>query len=263
MIGVTQPRRVAAMSMASRVAYELSLTSTKVSYQIRYDATVSASTVIKFMTDGVLLRELSTDFLLTKYSVILIDEAHERSMNTDVLIGVLSRVIKLREQKWQEGVGNIKVGYNPASFKRTFIIPFQPLRLIIMSATLRVSDFAENKALFAVPPPVINVSVRQHPVTVHFSRRTGSDYVSESFKKASKIHARLPPGGILIFLTGQHEIQGVCKKLEERYGVKALDAKRRVRSHRQQQRNEMATDSDSVTDHLAFISSAEGDINKI
>lgn len=109
MIGVTQPRRVAAMSMASRVAQELSLTSSKVSYQIRYDATVSSDTSIKFMTDGVLLRELATDFLLTKYSVIIIDEAHERSMNTDILIGVLSRVIKLREQMWLEKRDGAKV----------------------------------------------------------------------------------------------------------------------------------------------------------
>lgn len=109
MIGITQPRRVAAISMATRVAHELSLTSSKVSYQIRYDATVSPSTSIKFMTDGVLLRELATDFLLTKYSVLIIDEAHERSMNTDILIGVLSRVIKLREDMWKKGEQGIKV----------------------------------------------------------------------------------------------------------------------------------------------------------
>ena len=109
MIGITQPRRVAAMSMAARVAHELSLTSSRVSYQIRYDTTVSPSTSIKFMTDGVLLRELATDFLLTKYSVIIIDEAHERSMNTDVLIGILSRVIRLREGMWKEGKENVKV----------------------------------------------------------------------------------------------------------------------------------------------------------
>jgi len=109
MIGITQPRRVAAMSMATRVGHELSLTSARVSYQIRYDTTVSPSTSIKFMTDGVLLRELSTDFLLTKYSVIIVDEAHERSINTDILIGVLSRVIKLRENMWKEGNDNIKV----------------------------------------------------------------------------------------------------------------------------------------------------------
>ena len=103
MIGITQPRRVAAMSMASRVAHELSLPPSRVSYQIRYDATVSPSTSIKFMTDGVLLREMASDFLLSKYSVLIIDEAHERSMNTDILIGVLSRVVKLRESMWRDG----------------------------------------------------------------------------------------------------------------------------------------------------------------
>ncbi|KAI6044780.1 P-loop containing nucleoside triphosphate hydrolase protein [Pisolithus marmoratus] len=212
MIGVTQPRRVAAMSMAARVAHELSLTSSRVSYQIRYDATVSPSTIIKFMTDGVLLRELATDFLLSKYSVIIIDEAHERSMNTDILIGVLSRVLKLREQMWKEGKEGIR-----------------PLRLIIMSATLRVGDFAENQTLFAVPPPVINVDARQHPVTIHFNRRTPSDYVNEAIKKTAKIHARLPPGGILIFLTGQNEITGVCRKLEARFSRKVIEAKKRRR----------------------------------
>ncbi|KAJ7675833.1 P-loop containing nucleoside triphosphate hydrolase protein [Mycena polygramma] len=212
MIGITQPRRVAAMSMAARVAHEMSLSSSRVSYQIRYDATVSPSTSIKFMTDGVLLRELSTDFLLTKYSVIIIDEAHERSMNTDILIGVLSRVLKLREDMWKAGTADVK-----------------PLRLIIMSATLRVSDFAENRTLFPSPPPVINVAARQHPVTIHFNRRTFSDYVTEAVKKTTKIHTRLPPGGILIFLTGQNEITGVCRKLEAKFGVKALERKRRQR----------------------------------
>lgn len=95
--------------MASRVAHELSLSSSKVSYQIRYDATVSSSTSIKFMTDGVLLRELATDFLLQKYSVLIVDEAHERSMNTDILIGVLSRVVRLREEMWKEGKDGVKV----------------------------------------------------------------------------------------------------------------------------------------------------------
>ena len=93
MIGITQPRRVAAMSMASRVAHELLLLSSRVSHQIRYDATVSPSTSIKFMTDSVLLRGLATDFLLSKYLVLIIDEAHERSMNTDISIGVVSRVV--------------------------------------------------------------------------------------------------------------------------------------------------------------------------
>ncbi|KAF5385658.1 hypothetical protein D9757_005460 [Collybiopsis confluens] len=199
MIGITQPRRVAAMSMASRVAQELSLASSRVSYQIRYDATVSPTTSIKFMTDGVLLRELATDFLLTKYSVIIIDEAHERSMNTDILIGVLSRVLRLREELWKEGKEDAKL-----------------LRLIIMSATLRVSDFASNTTLFPTPPPVINVAARQHPVTIHFNRRTASDFITEAIKKTIKIHTRLPR-------------EGVCRKLEARFSKRVIEERQRQR----------------------------------
>ncbi|KAG6910680.1 hypothetical protein DXG01_008724 [Tephrocybe rancida] len=238
MIGITQPRRVAAMSMAARVSHELSLTSSRVSYQIRYDATVSPSTSIKFMTDGVLLRELATDFLLTKYSVIIIDEAHERSINTDILIGVLSRVLKLRETMWKEGRA-------------------KPLRLIIMSATLRVSDFAENRTLFPSPPPVINVAARQHPVTVHFSRRTVSDYVTEATKKTTKIHTRLPPGGILIFLTGQNEITGVCRKLEAKFGQKAIEAKRMRKGRAAASRD---ADKDSGPSQVAPVGPAHADV---
>ncbi|KAF8967048.1 P-loop containing nucleoside triphosphate hydrolase protein [Flammula alnicola] len=241
MIGITQPRRVAAMSMAARVGHELSLTSSRVSYQIRYDATVSPTTSIKFMTDGVLLRELATDFLLTKYSVIIVDEAHERSINTDILIGVLSRVIKLREDLWKEGKDNVK-----------------PLRLVIMSATLRVSDFAENKTLFTNPPPVVNVAARQHPVTIHFSRRTYPDYVTQAIKKTSKIHTRLPPGGILIFLTGQAEIAGVCRKLEFMFGRKALDEKKRRRKVQQQPNNESNEEFLSAARNI--VGSAQADI---
>jgi ATP-dependent RNA helicase DHX37/DHR1 len=98
-----------------------------------------------------------------------------------------------------------------------------------MSATLRVADFAENKTLFSSPPPIINVAARQHTVSIHFNRRTSSDYVIDAIKKVSKIHARLPPGGVLVFLTGQNEITGVCRKLETKYGRKALEEKRRRR----------------------------------
>lgn len=119
-----------------------------------------------------------------------------------------------------------------------------------MSATLRVNDFAENKTLFATPPPIINVSARQHPVTVHFSRRTGSDYVTEAVRKASKIHSRLPPGGILIFLTGQNEIAGACRKLEVKFGVRALqDRKKRqkVTQERSDAHNFFRDAGDTVT----------------
>ncbi|CAA7261404.1 unnamed protein product [Cyclocybe aegerita] len=243
MIGITQPRRVAAMSMAARVAHELSLTSSRVSYQIRYDATVSPETSIKFMTDGVLLRELATDFLLTKYSIIIIDEAHERSINTDILIGVLSRVIKLREELWNKGKDGIK-----------------PLRLIIMSATLRVSDFAENKTLFASPPPVIHVAARQHPVTIHFSRRTHPDYVTQAVKKTVKIHTCLPPGGILIFLTGQNEITGVCKRLEAKFGNRAISEKKRRRNASQSWSSAPQGDLDSSGALIGAVLAFQADV---
>ncbi|OAV84580.1 hypothetical protein PTTG_31177, partial [Puccinia triticina 1-1 BBBD Race 1] len=121
--------------MAKRVGDELNVSDKIVSYQIRYDATVSSSTAIKFMTDGVLLRELANDLLLTRYSALIIDEAHERSLNTDILIGVVSRVVKLRQKLYEDGK------------KKTFSDPKtkpRPLRVIIMSATLRVQDFTEN-----------------------------------------------------------------------------------------------------------------------
>lgn len=98
----------------------------------------------------------------------------------------------------------------------------QPLRLIIMSATLRVTDFTENTSLFKSPPPLINVAARQHPVTMHFNRKTRPDYLDEAYKKISKIHARLPGGGVLVFLTGQNEITALCKRLEKRFGAQAV-----------------------------------------
>ena len=110
MIGITQPRRVAAVSMAKRVQEELGEDHKgKVGYQIRFEGTVGPETAIKFMTDGVLLRELARDFLLTKYSAIVIDEAHERGVNTDILIGVMSRVVRLREEMHKEDPTKTKV----------------------------------------------------------------------------------------------------------------------------------------------------------
>ncbi|CDR41600.1 CYFA0S07e03994g1_1 [Cyberlindnera fabianii] len=200
MIGITQPRRVAAVSMANRVSNELGDHGDKVSYQIRFDSTTKSNTRMKFMTDGVLLREMMTDFILEKYSSIIIDEAHERNINTDILIGMLSRVVRLRRKLSDE---------NPAKYKR--------LKLIIMSATLRVSDFSENTTLFETPPPILEVQARQYPVSIHFNKRTVPNYIDEAFRKTCKIHQKLPPGGILIFMTGQNEITGLVKRLRNEF----------------------------------------------
>ncbi|KAF1844812.1 DEAH-box RNA helicase-like protein [Cucurbitaria berberidis CBS 394.84] len=200
MIGVTQPRRVAAVSMSKRVGDELGDQSTKVAYQIRFDTSTSAKTAIKFMTDGVLLREITQDFVLTKYSAIVIDEAHERSVNTDILIGMLSRIVDLRAQMTKE---DPKV---------------KPLKLIIMSATLRISDFTENKQLFrSEPPPLIKAEGRQYTVTNHFARRTQRDYAEEMYRKVCRGHRKLPKGGMLIFLTGQNEISHLAKQLKQAF----------------------------------------------
>jgi ATP-dependent RNA helicase DHX37/DHR1 len=198
-IGITQPRRVAAVSMSKRVGDELGDHGNKVAYQIRFEGTVGSQTAIKFMTDGVLLREIAQDIALRKYSAIIIDEAHERSVNTDILIGMLSRVVKLRQE----------LSLEDSSIK--------PLKLIIMSATLDLAEFRENKALFSVPPPLIQSEGRQHKVITHFARKTHHDYIEEAFRKISKGHRKLPPGGFLVFLTGQNEISYLSKRLKDSF----------------------------------------------
>jgi ATP-dependent RNA helicase DHX37/DHR1 len=263
MIAVTQPRRVAATAMAQRVAAELGLpmggsaaargssSSTTaaapaasaaaaapaprsrsgggvVGYQVRYDAsTVGRDTAVKFMTDGILLREIAGDLLLRQYSAIIIDEAHERNVNTDILIGMLSRAVPLRNQiAAQEAAAyREKLAVRSAATAASGVEqqaealepPLGPLKLIIMSATLRVEDFAGNPALFPTPPPVVRVAARQYPVTVHFAKKTElQDYVGEAYKKAVKVHTRLPEGGILVFLTGQEEIDDLVRRLNRR-----------------------------------------------
>ncbi|GLA67493.1 putative ATP-dependent RNA helicase DHR1 [Aspergillus tubingensis] len=200
MIGVTQPRRVAAVSMAKRVGEELGEFSDQVSYQIRFESTASSKTAIKFMTDGILIREIAEDFSLSKYSVIVIDEAHERSVNTDILIGMVSRIVDLRKAMQEE---------DPS---------VKPLKLVVMSATLRISDFTQNPNLFRQgPPPLVQAQGRQYPVTIHFSRRTNRDYIEEAFRKVSRGHRKLPPGGMLVFMTGQNEIRQLSKRLKQAF----------------------------------------------
>ncbi|KAK5077144.1 putative ATP-dependent RNA helicase DHR1 [Lithohypha guttulata] len=198
MIGITQPRRVAAVSMAKRVAQELGNHGDKVAHQIRFDTTVSSKTAIKFMTDGVLLRELSQDLLLKKYSAIIIDEAHERSVNTDLLIGILSKIVPARMKKSEP---------NPDP---------KPLKLIIMSATLNIKDFLHEK-LFStfMRPALVEAEGRQHRVTTHFALRSRPDYLEETVEKVKRAHKKLPRGGILVFLTGQNEIKYVLSRLRK------------------------------------------------
>ncbi|XP_030379655.1 probable ATP-dependent RNA helicase kurz [Scaptodrosophila lebanonensis] len=206
MIGITEPRRVAAIAMSKRVAYEMNLSANEVSYLIRFEGNVTPATRIKFMTDGVLLKEIESDFMLNKYSVIILDEAHERSVYTDILVGLLSRIVPLRHKRGS------------------------PLKLIVMSATLRVSDFTENARLFKVPPPVLKVEARQFPVTIHFQKHTPDDYLAEAYRKTAKIHSQLPEGGILIFVTGQLEVNQLVRKLRRSFPYNAETAKQTAKT---------------------------------
>lgn len=194
MIGITEPRRVAAVSMSERVAKELNLGQHEVSYQVRFSGNVTNDTRVKFMTDGVLLRECQQDFLLSKYSVIVVDEAHERSVFSDILIGLLSRIVPMRAKRDVS------------------------LKLVIMSATLRVSDFIENSFLFRQQPPYINIEARQFPVTIQFAKKTPSNYLQAAYQKICSIHSKMPPkGGILVFVTSQMDIKVLCRKLREKF----------------------------------------------
>lgn len=235
-IGVTQPRRVAAVSTAKRVAEELNVgfgSKGHVGYQIRYDAEyMGDQTRIKFMTDGILLKEIQQDFLLRQYSILLLDEAHERNVNTDILIGLLSRIAPLRAQMAREEQEAFDLLTKEEQSQQQHA-PLQPLKLVVMSATLRVEDFTQNERLFPTPPPVLRVDARQYPVTVHFNKRTELDnYVDEAYKKVMKIHKKLPEGGVLVFLTGQREIVQLCRKLKRASAAKRKKATKGLPQHR-------------------------------
>lgn len=210
-VGVTQPRRVAAVSTAKRICYEMGQgdgqtirngpggNGNLVAYKTRYEtAGMGKSTRVQFMTDGILLQEIQHDLLLRRYSVIILDETHERNLNTDVLIGLLSKAIPLRKKAAEEDPENIV-----------------PLKLVLMSATLRVEDFTKNDLLFPTgPPAVVSVPGRTFPVTIHHSKVTElDDYESAAYRKVCKIHRKLPRGGILVFLTGKAEIIRMVNRL--------------------------------------------------
>ncbi|GAM27633.1 hypothetical protein SAMD00019534_108090 [Acytostelium subglobosum LB1] len=258
LIGVTQPRRVAAVSTAKRVAHELNVDFGKeVGYQIRYDKQLDIKVnKVKFMTDGILLREVQTDFLLLQYSCIIIDEAHERNLNTDILIGLLSRIVPMRKKMWQR--------WN----KKKEGEKITPLKLVIMSATLRVEDFTNNANLFNKIPPVINIPTRQFPVTIHFNKKTVlQNYVDEAYKKVLKIHRILPSGGVLVFVTGRQEVEHLCAKLRRAHPMHSVnksfhDAKEKLEQEfKDEEGTEQQQDTSSAFHLYGDADSAENQID--
>jgi ATP-dependent RNA helicase DHX8/PRP22 len=190
-IGITQPRRVAAVSVARRVAKERNVqVGQEVGYKVRFEDNTSKTTKISYMTDGLLLRELYEDPILAKYAVIILDEAHERPLNADILFALLKELAVGPRKAMNEDL--------------------PPLKLIIMSATLEVDKFRN----YFCNCPVLSIPGRQYPVKViHSLEDQTADYESSAIDLVLDIHCSQPPGDILVFLTGQVEIERACKAL--------------------------------------------------
>jgi pre-mRNA-splicing factor ATP-dependent RNA helicase DHX15/PRP43 len=182
-IACTQPRRIAAVSVATRVAHEMDVRLGElVGYTIRFeDVSHPKLTRLKYVTDGMLLREAFQDDRLSRYDCIILDEAHERTLSTDVLMGLLKGILKQRPE----------------------------LHMVVMSATLERDHFCT----YFDHAPLLNVSGRMHPVDIHFAERPVFDYLFAVEQQVRQIHENEPAGDVLIFLTGEEEIEDMCSRL--------------------------------------------------
>ncbi len=184
-IGCTQPRRVAAMSVAARVAEEMGTKlGHEVGYSIRFEDCTSERTQLKYMTDGMLLREFLGEPDLASYACMMIDEAHERTLHTDILFGLVKDIARFRPD----------------------------LKLIICSATLdaeKFSDYFDDAPRFRIPG-------RLHPVDVYYSKAPEASYLDAAIVSVMQIHCTQPPGDILVFFSGQDEIETVKEALDEK-----------------------------------------------
>ncbi|PLN80916.1 ATP dependent RNA helicase [Aspergillus taichungensis] len=200
-IAVTQPRRVAATTVAARVAEEMRCKlGEEVGYSIRFEDLTSASTRIKFLTDGMLLREALVDPLLSRYSVIMVDEAHERSLSTDILLGILKKIMKRRPE----------------------------LRIVVSSATLQAEDFlrffagdefqndADSGDFGGSVGRIISLEGRMYPVDILFLESPAEDYVERAVRSVFDIHLQEAEGDVLLFLTGREEIDTAIQLISER-----------------------------------------------
>lgn len=190
LIGCTQPRRVAAVSVAKRVAEEMGCKlGQDVGYTIRFEDVTSPETRIKYLTDGMMQREALLDPLMSKYSVVILDEAHERTIATDVLFALLKRAACQRPD----------------------------LKIVVTSATLDSDKFSK----YFMDCPIVNIPGKTFPVEVMYANSPQMDYIESALDTVMEIHVNEDEGDILVFLTGQEEIDTCCEILFER--VKRLE----------------------------------------
>ncbi|CAM0955681.1 unnamed protein product [Alopecurus aequalis] len=184
-IACTQPRRVAAMSVAARVARDMGVKlGHEVGYSIRFEDCTSEKTVIKYMTDGMLLREFLGEPDLASYSVVIVDEAHERTLSTDILFGLVKDIVRFRPD----------------------------VKLLISSATLNAEKFSD----FFDEAPIFKIPGRRYKVDIHYTKAPEADYIAAAVATILQLHVTEPAGDILLFLTGQDEIETVEEVLKEK-----------------------------------------------
>eukprot|EP00898_Chlorokybus_atmophyticus_P001287 jgi/Chlat1/2159/Chrsp17S02733 len=184
-IGCTQPRRVAAMSVAARVAQEMDVKlGNEVGYSIRFEDCTSEKTILKYMTDGMLLREFLGEPDLASYSVMIVDEAHERTLHTDVLFGLVKDITRFRPD----------------------------IKLLISSATLDAEKFSE----YFDYAPIFRIPGRRYPVDIMYTKAPEADYLDASIVTILQIHITQPAGDVLVFYTGQEEIEASEEILKQR-----------------------------------------------
>ncbi|KAF3809002.1 Pre-mRNA-splicing factor ATP-dependent RNA helicase-like protein cdc28 [Colletotrichum gloeosporioides] len=183
-VGCTQPRRVAAMSVAARVADEVGVkVGQEVGYSIRFEDNTSDKTILKYMTDGMLLREFMTEPDLAGYSAIMIDEAHERTVHTDILLALVKDLARERPD----------------------------LKLLISSATMN----AEKFAAYFDDAPIYNIPGRRYPVDIYYTPAPEANYLAAAITTVFQIHTTQGKGDILVFLTGQDEIDAAEQQIAD------------------------------------------------